>query len=211
VCVYLFPTPESIQITFGSRVGGAALTWYDFIVIPFERQRLAEVLRHELTHLFAHRWNPWAPPLLCEGLAVWMQGTEQGRAINSQVVATLHPKEWCLRPLLDPKFFFDREKVHGCYMLAGSFTGFLIQKFGWDAYQRLYRGQWGALNFDRAFTRQFGLSLDEAVSWWHSELLNRPAEPAPQVEPPPATAQVAVDEWWVCRFPPTEVRVERIR
>jgi hypothetical protein len=72
-------------------------------------------------------------------------------------------------------------------MPTGSFTGFLIRRFGWDAYRRFYRAALPNERFDYTFRSHFGLDLEEAEVQWRGELLE--GGPAPPEE-----------EWWVCRF-----------
>jgi hypothetical protein len=170
VCVYLFPSSMSIWAAVGvCGLAGAAL---NAVVVPFEDMPLVELLRHEMTHLFADRWNAGAPPLLSEGLATWMQGTVYGDVIDEAAAGPLGGGRR-LRPLIDGKFFFDEENTWPCYVLAGSFSGFLIGRFGWDAYRRLYRGVAGARKFDLKLKEHLGLTLDEAEMLWREELLRR--------------------------------------
>jgi hypothetical protein len=142
------------------------------------------VLGHELTHLFAIRLNPWAPPLLSEGLATWLQGTYGGYAIDDLAAAWLRQETVRLRPLLDPTGFFA---ASWGYTVAASFSGFLIRRSGWDTYRRFYRQELGAGRFDARFTEYFGLSLEEAEEQWRCKLLWKDIPPAEE-------------EWWVCRF-----------
>lgn len=188
VYVYLFPTVEAVQEVFGERYGGIALTGLHAIVFPFERvRRLEEWLRHELSHLFDDRWNPMAPPLFAEGLATWLQWTEQGSTINALAVALIRQKDYSLRPLLKSNYFF-LEKNHGpWYVLAGSFSGFLIRRFGWDTYKRFYCRLSGSRRFDARFSKHFGSSLEEAEEQWRGELRRMYKAPLPS-------------EGWACRF-----------
>jgi hypothetical protein len=173
VHVYLFPTIEAIQWVFGQRYGGIALTNLHAIVFPLEGLRLDEWLRHELTHLFADRWNALAPPLFAEGLATWLQGTQQGYSLDGLAVTYLRGTDYPLRPLLDCSFFF-RETNHGpWYVLAGSFTGFLTRRFGWDTYKRFYCRLFDGSRFDARFSKQFGLTLEEAEKQWRDELIEK--------------------------------------
>jgi hypothetical protein len=172
VYVYVFPTPEAVQEVFGKGYAAIALTALHAVVVPFHQPILGESLRHELTHLFAYRWNPWAPSLFCEGLPTWLQGTAHGYSIDSRANLLLRREDHRLRPLLDEKFF----REGNCwphYVLAGSFTGFLIRRFGWDAYKRFYCGLQGDSRFDRRFARRFGLTLEEAEGQWRQELLEK--------------------------------------
>src|SRR5262245_45313654 len=83
VHVYLFSTSLPITEVFGPLAGGMALPPLHAVLIPFEGGFLEEWLRHEVTHLFGCRWNPWAPPLLAEGLANWQEGNWWGFPIDA--------------------------------------------------------------------------------------------------------------------------------
>lgn len=128
-----------------------------------------ELVRHELTHLFAGRLSRHAPPLLSEGLAVWLQGNRFGRRVDDRALEVLDRNDVGLDLLLDPVQFFDGARVYDCYTLAGSFTGFLIRRFGWKAYERLYR-QCDGREFRAKFRKCFGLSLKDAHWEWRLEL-----------------------------------------
>src|SRR5262249_20591633 len=142
---------------------------------------LREMVRHELAHLFAARWNPNAPPLLSEGLAVWLQETELGEPIDATAWAWIGESGLSLRSLLDRRFFYADPHRYACYMLAGSFTGFLLRRYGLAAYRQLYRRA-GGRGFGRVFARCVGESLDAAERQWRHEVriggpLGRPPGP----------------------------------
>jgi hypothetical protein len=127
---------------------------------------LREGLRHELAHLFAFRWNTSAPPLVQEGLAVWLQAATPGQTdtANDPVLGfDMDPS-----PMLDPRHFFAPNRLHATYALAGRFMGFLIRRFGWDHYRRFYRkaDRW---TFRSVFKRQIGMSFEAAWRRCHDE------------------------------------------
>jgi hypothetical protein len=173
VHVCLFPRYQSVQAIFGKRFGGIALTQLHTVVIPFEGVRLEEWLKHELGHLFSDRWNAFAPPLFQEGLSTWLQGTDRGYTIDAMAVTLIRREEYHLRPVLDGQFFFREENHWAYYILAGSFTGFLIRRFGWDAYQRFYCRLAGKRRFDGSFHKHFSMTLEQAEELWREELLAR--------------------------------------
>jgi hypothetical protein len=126
---------------------------------------LDELLRHELAHLFAARWNLWAPPLLQEGLAVWWQRAREGRPVEclaepgpaGRSLVRTFQQEW--KP-------FDRTptaqaRTDACYLLAGYFTDFLIHRFGWERYEQLYRRA-SVRKFASQFRRVLGVSVADA-------------------------------------------------
>jgi hypothetical protein len=164
VQVFLFPSEASVAELFGPRFGGVALASHNAIIVGW-RASSDEIVRHELVHLFADRWNSVAPPLLSEGLAVHLQERWKGQPLETAIRQFGSRCDWSLRELLDPGFFFDPTYRHACYAIAGSFSGFLIDEFGWATYRRLYRCclpdrvEW-------AFRRSLGVSFQETEELW---------------------------------------------
>jgi len=167
--VFLFSAHADVGRLFGPRYGGAALAEANAVVVA-AGDTLREDVRHELAHLFAARWNSQAPPLLGEGLAVWLQGTNQGEPIDAMAWPWIGEPGLGLQGLLDEGFFFAEQRRHTCYLLAGSFTGFLLRRYGQKAYRRLY-ARASRRNFGRELHRCMGVSLDEAERQWRYELL----------------------------------------
>jgi len=165
--VYLFANAAPIARAFGPWYGGTALPAATAILVTTDRVR--ETVRHELAHLFAARWNPYAPPLLAEGLAVWLQGTDRGEPIDAAAWPWINEPGLDLRALLNPPFFFAEAHRHACYPLAGSFTGFLIRRYGRAAYRRLYQ-KLSTRGFARDFEDTLGVSLAEAERAWRLEV-----------------------------------------
>jgi hypothetical protein len=191
--VYLFADAAPIARLFGPEYGGTALPAATAVLVTIDRVR--ETVRHELAHLFAARWNPYAPPLLAEGLAVWLQGTDQGEPIDAAAWPWVNEPALGLRALLSPSFFFADPHRHACYVLAGSFTGFLIRRHGRATHRRLY--QWvTARGFERDFEDAVGVSLGAAERAWRQEV--RAAGPlgglAAVAEPPLAAEPVAAPD-----------------
>jgi hypothetical protein len=167
VNVFLFSATGPITEMFGPEYGALALPSSKTIVVG-DHASVREDVRHELVHLFAARWNYDPPPLLSEGLAVHLQHSRSGYPIGLLVRRFGSRSEWTLRSLLDRKFFFDASYRFACYMIAGSFTGFLIDEFGWDAYRRLYRRCCRPYLVNWAFKRSLGVSFEEAEARWRT-------------------------------------------
>jgi hypothetical protein len=165
--VVLIPSHRDVTADFGRPMGGTILAHANAVVLAADCP-VRELLRHELVHLFAARWNILAPHLLQEGLAVWLQGTVQGVPIEEEAGQLIRLSDADIRPLLDEGYFFSERHQHRCYTLAGGFTGFLIRRFGWDRYRELYRraDRW---TFRARFGRRFGVSLERAWRRWHDE------------------------------------------
>jgi hypothetical protein len=153
---------------YGPGYAGTALSALNAIVIAND-MNLKRVTRHELAHLFSSRWSQHAPPLLQEGLSVWLEGTVASEPTDIATRLDLADQNLKVAQLLDRKFFFSTAHRLACYALAESFTGFLIRRYGWDRYRQLYRSCNGR-RFRAKFTRCFGVSLEKAEWQWHSEL-----------------------------------------
>jgi len=168
ITIYLFADHETIRSIFGPNYSATALFLADVIVIA-DNCYTREVARHEMAHLLSNRWNRHAPPLLSEGLSVHAEGTRRGRPIDDTARPLIRDPDLTLRRLLDPVFFFGLRQVSDCYVLAGSFTGFLIRRYGFTAYKALYRACDSA-NFRRKFEQHIGVSLEKAQWQWRNEL-----------------------------------------
>jgi hypothetical protein len=172
VTVYLFSHWRDISVIRGPGIGGLAIPLANAVVIANDN-RVPELMRHELAHLFAFRWSLHPPPLLREGIAVWLQGTVFGQPIDTAVLSLLRAGGPRLSSLLQSKFFFSEANRHMCYVLAGSFTGFLIRRYGWDRYRKLYRNCAGT-RFRAKFQKYIGVSLEEAEWHWRNERIVMP-------------------------------------
>jgi hypothetical protein len=167
--VFLYSSWQRIAHVLQGRFGGVALGDANAILIG-DNTNLEEFLRHELAHLFAFRWNAAAPPLLCEGLAVCLQGRHEGRPVDWGARACLGNASLNLSRLLRPSVFHAPSNEDASYRLAGSFTGFLIRRYGWKRYRRLYRTA-DSVFFRRSFRKVVGVSLEEAERKWRSALM----------------------------------------
>jgi len=77
-----------------------------------------------------------------------LQGTDRGEPIDAAAWPWVGEPGFGLRPLLSPRFYFAQPHQHTCYLLAGSFSGFLLRRYGRTAYRRLY-GRLSARGFER--------------------------------------------------------------
>jgi hypothetical protein len=170
------PSPVTIVLTsshrdlsddFGRPMAGTALMPANAVVLAADSP-LRKGLQHELVHLFAFRWNTCAPPLVQEGLAVWLPGTMPDDTQTAEIIDSGLAFDTDPSPMLDSRHFFAPDQVHASYALAGGFTGFLIRRFGWDQYRRFYSkaDRW---TFRSVFKRQFGISFEAAWRRCHDE------------------------------------------
>jgi hypothetical protein len=176
--LYVFLRAEELREIFGDRyLGGIALMTHHAIVFPLDGLPLDEVLRHELTHLFTDRWNPMAPLLVREGMPTWLQETFSGVPIDALAACLLIHERLRLRTLLNAHCFHDERTRGASYIVAGSLTGYLLNRFGWSAYRRFYQRQGFLRRFDVHFRRAFGVTLDEAEREWTDGLRKRYEQP----------------------------------
>jgi hypothetical protein len=168
VVVFLFAFYRDIGTIFGPRYGGAALSFANAIVIA-DDNNVQESMRHEFAHLFSARWNLFAPPLLKEGLSVWLQETIWGQSIDNAARLSLGNPSLRIPLLLKPSFFFAEPQRHACYALAGSFTGFLVRRFGWQQYHKFFR-HCNGIRFRAKFKKCFGVTLEKAEWQWRNEV-----------------------------------------
>ena len=84
--------------------------------------------------------------------------------------ASLANRNSKLRFLLKRRFFYGERYRNCCYILAGSFTGFLIRRFGWNAYGELYKLS-NSFRFSAKFKHCFGVSFEKAEWQWRNELI----------------------------------------
>lgn len=126
---------------------------------------------HEDTHVIAY-WtlgNP--PPFLQEGLAVFMMELWWGRPLHEWSREFL--EEDALIPikslLISTNFWKYDDKI--TYPESGSFTKFLIEKYGIDKFELVYC-QANDENIQVVFENIYGKSIDELEEEWISYLRN---------------------------------------
>jgi hypothetical protein len=169
VVVFLFANFADIGKIFGSDHGGYALMSANAICVAAGSDS-RELIRHEFAHLFSARLNWRAPLLLSEGLSVWMQDTDNGMPIEKAAQPLFRDRTLTLTRLLTTATLFSERgpRRHSCYLLAGSFTGFLIGHYGWERYLQFYCRAKG-IGFHATFNKCFGVSLESAESDWRGD------------------------------------------
>jgi hypothetical protein len=165
--VFVVPALSDLEGIFGKRMGGTVWMGAIFLAADTMNRR---TLRHELGHVFSLRCNPAAPPIMAEGLSTWLQEDDEGRMVDSETCRICLSSIPDLEKLLDRRYFFAESHQHNCYVLSGSFTGFLIRRHGWDRYLQFYR-KTEPTRFESRFRKFFGFSLMEAQRRWLDEIL----------------------------------------
>jgi len=166
--VYLFERVEQIRRIY-KNVGGFAVFEYNLVAAPLDENCRA-IFRHEVTHLFANRLGPGWPVFKMEGLCMFFQcdggvpriGEPERRVLAAQMISAL----------LRTSFFLHPKNRDACYIIAGNFTQWLIDRFGWQAYCRFYRAA-RQRNFQRVFEQTFGIALSQAETLWRETVAKR--------------------------------------
>jgi hypothetical protein len=166
--VYVFANSEEIANLTKHKNRDFAVPKARLICILYDGF-LGETVRHELTHLFACRWNENPPVLLREGLAVYMQRSMWGLPVDIMVSRFLDERKAIVPFLLDDKEFFAAPRVHANYALAGSFIGFLIRRYGWSSFRELYTAS-KASTFEENLRGICNATLTEAETAWRIEV-----------------------------------------
>jgi hypothetical protein len=175
--VYLFPSGAAVNDCYHMvwglhvEVGGFALPIWNSVVLTADDRILDESIRHELTHLFTIRADPNSPPLFTEGLATWLQENIGGVPIHAIAARWPKARHIRLRPLLDPKTFHRGPDRHASYVLAGSFTGYLLQRYGWPTYFAFYRQAVNGSLVRAKFRWYFGRRFEDVEKDWRREVL----------------------------------------
>jgi hypothetical protein len=164
VAVYLLSDCRPMVTIFAPGYHGVALGRANAIVVP-DDYSLWETVRHELAHLFAYRWRGGAPTQLAEGIAVWMQSKKWTTSIHTEARKVCGESVPPVCQLLDHAGFFAEPHCESSYVVAGSFTGFLIARYGWARYQQLYSRS-SVDRFKRTFERCCGESMETAEALW---------------------------------------------
>lgn len=149
---------------------------------PYVGTDVEIVLRHEATHVLdAPLVGPVTPPLLREGLAVWIAGGHyRPEPIPARAGALLRLNRYIPLAQLAENFYHHQHETG--YLEAAALVAYLIETYGWDEFLAFYR--WAeddslppADALDRALRRSFGVGLEETESAFRAWLSGQPTTP----------------------------------
>jgi hypothetical protein len=170
--VFLFGTPERICRVFDFGCQSFALPGGDAIGLCADEvglTRIDESIRHELAHLFSAYWSRLSPAFNDEGLATWLMRSMDGTPIDVCALATVLTDRYVpLTSLASTLWTYSTSN----YSVAGSFTGYLLRRFGFDRYAEFFRIA-RSKTLETSFARTFGLRLSEAERQWRDNLFER--------------------------------------
>lgn len=143
---------------------------------------LQEVLRHEITHVLdAAGLSPQAPPLMREGLAVWVAGGHfKPEPIRARGAALLRLGWYIPLGELAERFYTHQHEVS--YAEAAAFVDYLIETYGWQPFRDFYAGlstyEGSEVEvLDGGLVESFGEGLDEVEAGFLAWLENAPPSP----------------------------------
>jgi len=119
--------------------------------------------------VLSQQWGRYSLPFKGEGLAGWVQRTKQAKPIAFEALVYLCGGAYVsLARLLDNATWYADRSFS--YAMAGTFTGYLIDRFGLDAYKTFYSAA-NERNFLSKFELVFGASLRDVERGWRDALL----------------------------------------
>jgi hypothetical protein len=144
---------------------------------------LAQVLHHEMVHILDRRLGgTYQPTIFLEGLAVYLSGGHYKREPLLRRAAAL-PELGLYLPLegLVNDFYNSQHEIG--YLQAGALVQFIVDEWGWQAFDTFYRSipqpqdgdEAGAV--DQALQANFGLSLGQLEARFLAELHRQTLNP----------------------------------
>jgi hypothetical protein len=140
-----------------------------FVEMPLRRVRVNDgALLHEIVHVYA----PNANRFLAEGLAVYLHHKLAGNRAFPNFGGALDGE--ARRNLSDTSFLEQLDRVRtpeplgkvlderSAYLIAGSFVGFLVEKYGLPDFRRLYESG--------SYENAYGKSLGALEQEWRTSL-----------------------------------------
>jgi hypothetical protein len=140
------------------------------VIYREDADTLYRTLLHEWAHIITAYWNENAPTLFLEGVAVATEYHAEPLKAHANALYFLHYFPVCsLLLLLDEARFYDQEWQRAHYAWAGSFTLYLIERFGLACFREFYT-HLQQEEEDHAFQQVFGMSLGQAEMLWREYL-----------------------------------------
>jgi hypothetical protein len=170
VTLWAFSARSLRKGAVGLSYGNLAAPWRGEAVIQATRAGRSPTLRHELVHLMAAAWtsSPLGVPLdpaRTEGLATALERRlDSGEPFQRPHAAALAAGKLPAASTFvgARRFWLGGQSVRNAYDLAGSFVGFLLERFGADPVRAWYAGA----DPDLAF----GLDLEGLDEAWRARL-----------------------------------------
>lgn len=123
------------------------------------------ILHHEIVHaLDAKMQGKYRPSLFVEGVAVYLSGGHyQTEPLLPRAAGLLPLGRYILLEDLADNFYHEQHELS--YLEAGALVEFMVQRWGWQAFQAFYRdidsqnNEKASVSIHRALEKHFGISL----------------------------------------------------
>jgi len=176
---------ERIDIIFMSRViGHGGFTWSGIYVSYLNDNYIGNDMSILFHHEFVHYYDSvlggsYLPPILQEGLAVYLTGGHFKPESLGPRAAALLDLGWYI-PLTTIANDFYKQQHDISYLEAGAFVQYLVETYGWEAYNEFYRNihtpenQTISTVMDNAFQDHFGVSFADLETSYIAYLQSQP-------------------------------------
>ncbi|MCX7855308.1 MAG: hypothetical protein N2556_04895 [Anaerolineae bacterium] len=174
-----------LEVYFIGRVVGQGGYAQEGIVLSYPDrlytgEGLEIVLRHEAVHLLdAPLVGPATPPLLREGLAVWVAGGHYRPEPISSRAGALLQRDWYIPLAQLAEDFYGHQHEIG-YLEAAALVAYLVETYGWDEFLSFYRRAGEPTDMppadalDSALRHSFGVGLEEVERAFQAWLSGQP-------------------------------------
>lgn len=192
-------TDQRIQLYLVPQVfwqGGAAFGGNMILLSYVDRNypgiELMAYLRHEITHVVTNRWLNQGrafSSVLAEGLAVWVTGGHYrlNESIHLRARALVAGNYYIPLSILQRDFMSQQHEI--AYMESASFVGYLLEKYGQEAFSKFY----GAANQPgNIYPGQGWSSLEQS---WRTWLQAGSVSPQGEIRAPEAALSKEVSRW----------------
>ena len=132
---YLYPS-RTLKEKLTEDVGNAYANWDDFSVHTIYSKNLKVIGPHEDTHLLTLSWGT-SIELFQEGLAEYLHPLWHSKSHNYWVKKYKEENKFEFEKLFDNNYFYSLNP-NISYPIAGSFTKFLIDKYGLEKFKESY-------------------------------------------------------------------------
>lgn len=159
--------------------GGRAYQSTTAIEVVYEGnlERAQRVMRHEFAHLITARWCDAAPALFKEGIAEATEYCDDALTLHRDALYYLYAyPNYPLVALLEDTRFYAHEWRYATYAWAGSFTWYLLERFGLARFRRFYH-RLAHQSVEAAFHAEFAMSFGQAELLWRNYLHTQLPEP----------------------------------
>jgi hypothetical protein len=180
---------QRIDIVFMSRVvGHGGFTWSGIYTSYLDDNYIGNDMSILFHHEFVHYYDKglggdYLPAMLQEGLAVYLTGGHfKSEPLGPRAAALLN-LGWYI-PLTTVADNFYRQQHDIGYLEAGALVQYLVETYGWSAFNEFYRtipapeNQTDSTVMETAFQDHFSISFAELETAFHTYLQSQPVTEA---------------------------------